>query len=103
MLLRRMGHKIQTAHDGLEAVQAAAAFRPRVVLLDIGLPKLNGYEAAKRMREQSGNEKIIIIAISGWGQDRDKHKALESGFDHHLTKPVEHATLEKLLAPLGTS
>jgi len=97
MLLQKMGHEVQTAHDGLEAVQAAAAFRPRVVLLDIGLPKMNGYEAAKRMREQPRDEKITIIAMTGWGQEKDVQMALESGFDYHLTKPVEPAALTKLL------
>ena len=79
LLLRRMGHEIQTAHDGLEAVQAAAAFRPQVILLDIGLPKMNGYEAAKRMREQPCQEKVAIIALTGWGQERDKQRAYDAG------------------------
>lgn len=98
MLLRHMGHEIETAHDGLEAVQAAAAFRPQVILLDIGLPKMNGYEAAKRIREQSSGEKIAIIALTGWGQEKDKQMAFDAGFDHHMTKPVEHAALQRLLA-----
>jgi PAS domain S-box-containing protein len=97
MLLNRMGHETQMAYDGLEAVQAAAAFKPQIILLDIGLPKLNGYEAAKKIREQASADGLAIIALSGWGQDRDKQRALESGFDHHLTKPVDYATLEKLL------
>ena len=98
MILRRMGHEIQTAYDGLEAVQVAGVFRPQIVLLDIGLPKMNGYEAAKRIREQPWDERIAIIALSGWGQEQDKQKALDAGFDHHLTKPVEPAALAKLLA-----
>ena len=98
MILRRMGNEIQTAHDGLEAVQAAATFRPEVVLLDIGLPKMNGYEAAKLIRDQSGNRKVAIIAMTGWGQEDDIRRALEAGFDHHLTKPVEPAALSRLLA-----
>ncbi len=103
LLLRRMGHEIETAHDGLEAVQAAAAFRPQVVLLDIGLPKMNGYEAAKLIRKQPSQERVAIIALTGWGQERDKQRAYEAGIDHHLTKPVEHATLEKLLALIAPS
>jgi CheY-like chemotaxis protein len=98
MVLRRLGNEIQTAHDGLEAVQTAATFRPDVVLLDIGLPKMNGYEAAKLIRDQSRGGKIAIIAVSGWGQDEDKRRAFEAGFDHHLTKPVEPAALNRLLA-----
>jgi len=103
MILRRLGHEIQTAHDGLEAVQAAAAFRPHVILLDIGLPKMNGYEAAKRIREQLWEQKVAIIAVSGWGQEKDKQKALEAGFDHHLTKPVEPGALSRLLALITPS
>jgi CheY-like chemotaxis protein len=98
MVLQRMGNEIQTAHDGLEAVQTAATFRPDVVLLDIGLPKMNGYEAAKLIRDQSRDRKIAIIAVSGWGQEEDKRRAFEAGFDHHLTKPVEPAALSRLLA-----
>jgi PAS domain S-box-containing protein len=103
LLLRRMGHEIETAYDGLEAVQAAAAFRPQVILLDIGLPKMNGYEAAKRIREQPWQEKVAIIALTGWAQEKDKQRAYDAGIDHHLTKPVEYATLEKLLALIAPS
>jgi CheY-like chemotaxis protein len=103
MILRRMGNEIQTAHDGLEAVQAAATFRPAVVLLDIGLPKINGYEAAKLIRDKMANQKVVIIAMTGWGQQDDKRRALEAGFDHHLTKPVEPAALSRLLALIGSS
>jgi PAS domain S-box-containing protein len=102
MLLRKIGHEVQTAHDGLEAVQAAAAFHPQIVLLDIGLPKMNGYEAAKRIREQSSNEQVTIVALTGWGQERDKEQALEAGFDYHLTKPAELAALQHLLETIGS-
>ncbi|HEV8067050.1 MAG TPA: ATP-binding protein [Planctomycetaceae bacterium] len=101
IILRRAGSEIQLAHDGLEAVQAAATFQPEVVLLDIGLPKLNGYEAAKLIRDQSGDRRVAIIAMTGWGQEEDKRRALDAGFDHHLTKPVEPAALRKLLALIG--
>jgi PAS domain S-box-containing protein len=97
LLLKKIGHEVQTAHDGLEAVQAAAAFHPQIVLLDIGLPKMNGYEAAKRIREQSSNQHVAIVALTGWGQERDKERALEAGFDYHLTKPAELSALERLL------
>ena len=98
MLLRMMGNEVHTAHDGLEAVGAAAAFQPDVVLLDIGLPKLNGYEAARRIREQAGGSDMVLIALTGWGQEEDRRRSKEAGFDHHLTKPVEFAALQKLLA-----
>jgi PAS domain S-box-containing protein len=98
MMLRLAGHDTQAAYDGLEAVQAAATFRPDVVLLDIGMPKMNGYEAARHIREQPWGKGIALIALTGWGQEEDKRRALAAGFDHHLTKPVEAAALEKLLA-----
>ena len=98
MLLRMMGNEVHTAHDGLEAVRAAAAFQPEVVLLDLGLPKLNGYEAARRIREQDGGADMVLIAVTGWGQEEDRRRSKEAGFDHHMTKPVEFADLQKLLA-----
>ena len=100
LLLSRLGHEIQLAHDGLEAVQAAGVFHPQVVLLDIGLPKMNGYEAARRIRERPSEAKVTIIALTGWGQEKDKQLASEAGFDHHLTKPVEPAALNKLLSEI---
>jgi CheY-like chemotaxis protein len=100
MMLQLMGHETCTAYDGEEAVQAAATFRPDVVLLDIGLPKMNGYEAARCLRQQPWGKGLALIALTGWGQEEDKRRALEAGFDYHLTKPVEAAALEKLLALL---
>jgi signal transduction histidine kinase/CheY-like chemotaxis protein len=97
MLLQMMGNEVRTAHDGPEAVEAAAAFRPDVVLLDIGLPKLNGYEVARRIREQDGGADRMLIALTGWGQEEDRRRSKEAGFDHHVTKPVEFADLQKLL------
>jgi PAS domain S-box-containing protein len=101
MILRMMGHETCTAYDGLEALQAAVSFRPAVVLLDIGLPKMNGYEAARHIRQQPWGKGIALIALTGWGQEEDKRRALEAGFDHHLTKPVDAAALEKLLAVIN--
>jgi CheY-like chemotaxis protein/two-component sensor histidine kinase len=96
MLLRMMGNEVRTAHDGLEAVGAAAVFRPDVVLLDIGLPKLNGYDAARRIRAERGDN-VMLIALTGWGQEEDRRRSKEAGFDHHMTKPVEFDALQKLL------
>jgi PAS domain S-box-containing protein len=98
MLMRMLGHEVHTAHDGLEAVGAAATFQPEVVLLDIGLPKLNGYEAAVRIREQKGCAGVRLIALTGWGQSEDRRRSQEAGFDYHLTKPVEIALLQEMLA-----
>jgi len=100
MLLRMMGNDVNTAHDGLEAVALAAEFRPNVVLLDIGLPKLNGYDAARRIREQAGGGEIVLVALTGWGQEEDRRLSREAGFDHHIAKPVDFATLRQLIAGL---
>ena len=97
MLLRLKGNDIRTAYDGLEAVEAAAAFRPELILLDIGLPKLNGYEVARRIRQQPWGRDTILVALTGWGQDDDRRRSQEAGFNFHIVKPVELAALEKLL------
>ncbi len=96
-MLQLMGHDTQMAHDGLQAVQAAGEFRPDVVLLDIGLPVINGYEAARRIREQQWGKNMFVVALTGWGQEEDKRRALEAGFDLHLTKPIGSGDLEELL------
>ena len=98
VLLRMMGNEVHTAHDGLEALGAAAAFRPDVVLLDIGLPKLNGYDVARRIREQEGGADVRAGRPDRWGQEEDRRRSKEAGFDHHMTKPVEFEALQKLLA-----
>jgi PAS domain S-box-containing protein len=103
LMLQMMGHETRTAYDGLEAVQLAGMFRPEIVLLDIGLPKMNGFEAARHIRQQPWGDSLDLIAQSGWGQEEDKRRALEAGFDHHLTKPVQAATLEKLLALINSA
>jgi PAS domain S-box-containing protein len=102
-LLELIGHKTHIAYDGLEAVEAAATFRPEVVLLDIGLPKLNGYDACRKIREQPSGKGIVLIALTGWGQDEDRNKSKAAGFDAHLVKPVDYAALMKLLAELRTT
>jgi CheY-like chemotaxis protein len=98
MMLRLYGHEVHAVHDGQEAVEAAEWFRPDVALLDIGMPKLNGYDACRRIRAQPWGQGILLVATTGWGQEEDKRRAMEVGFDRHLTKPVAHADLEKLLA-----
>jgi CheY-like chemotaxis protein len=103
MLLKLSGHETHTAFDGLEAVAAAETLRPHVILLDIGLPGLNGYETAITIRDQSWGKDILLIAVTGWGQDDDRQKAKDAGFDAHLVKPVDHASLAKLLAETPNS
>jgi CheY-like chemotaxis protein len=96
-LLAMTGHETHTAHDGLEAVDAAATFRPDVVLLDIGLPKLNGYDTARRIRQEPWGKDMMLVALTGWGQEEDRRKSKDAGFDHHLVKPVDPDLLRKLL------
>ena len=97
ILLTLSGNETQVAFDGEEAVKAAAAFRPDIVLLDIGMPKLNGYDAARRIREQPWSKGMVLVALTGWGQEENRKKTADAGFDAHLVKPVEYATLTKLL------
>jgi PAS domain S-box-containing protein len=101
MLLQLGGHETHIAHDGLEAVEAAKALQPDVILLDIGLPGLNGYEAARRIREQQKDKRIVLVALTGWGKDDDRRRSKQAGFDAHLVKPVDPTTLGKLLDELG--
>ena len=95
------GHLTEIAFDGALAVAAARAFDPDVVLLDIGLPKLDGYEVCRAIRAQQREPPMVIIALSGWGQDEDRRKSHEAGFDAHLLKPVEPVELEQRLAEIG--
>lgn len=98
MLLRFQGNDIRTAHDGVEALEVAEAFYPDVALLDIGLPKLNGYDVARRIRQQPWGQDVLLIALTGWGNDEDRRLSQEAGFNFHIVKPVDLAALEELLA-----
>jgi PAS domain S-box-containing protein len=95
-LLKMSGNEVSVAHDGTSAVERTASFRPDVVLLDIGLPDINGYEVARRIRRLEGVRQPILIALTGWGQLQDKQAAAQAGFDHHWTKPVDPARLQEL-------
>ncbi len=101
MVLQLSGHDVHAVHDGEAAVQAAQSLTPDVILLDIGLPKLNGYEAAKQIRAQQGDRKMVIVALTGWGQDADRRRSADSGFDAHWVKPVDDQKLERFLADLA--
>jgi signal transduction histidine kinase/CheY-like chemotaxis protein len=101
MLLDVLGHRVRVVHDGPAALRAARMDSPDIVLVDIGLPGINGYEVARRMREQPGTEKTVLVALTGYGREEDKQRALAAGFDHHLTKPVEVDALEELVAQVG--
>jgi PAS domain S-box-containing protein len=94
------GHEVETALDGLQAIEVAERFRPDIVLLDIGMPKLDGYETARRIREQPWGMEMALVALTGWGQEEDRRLSREAGFDAHLVKPVEKNELANLLARL---
>jgi DNA-binding response OmpR family regulator len=98
MMLSLRGHDARTAHDGLQAIELAEAFRPDVMLLDIGLPRLNGYDTCRRVREEPWGKGMFIIAVTGWGQENDRRRSREAGFDHHMVKPLDFAELEHVLA-----
>ena len=97
LYLDLVGYRTQVAHDGLAAVDAASRFLPDVILLDIGLPHLNGYEAAQRIRSGPQGNNVLLVAVTGWGQREDKQKAEDAGFDHHLTKPADPNAITALL------
>jgi CheY-like chemotaxis protein len=99
-MLEIMGHEVRTAADGLAALETAGSFHPDAILLDIGMPRLNGYDTSRRIREQPWGQGVLLIALTGWGQDDDKRRSREAGFDHHLVKPIEPAALQKLLGAL---
>jgi CheY-like chemotaxis protein len=100
-MLELWGHQVRIAHDGPAAIELALAFGPQVVLLDIGLPGMNGYEVARRLRGESALESTLLVAVTGYGQEDDQRKAQHSGFDRHLTKPVDLEALRKILAPIA--
>ena len=97
-LLRLWGHEAWIAHDGSEGLELYEAHRPDVVLLDIGLPEMDGYEVASKIREASPDDGVLLVALTGYGQEKDVRRALDSGFDHHLLKPTDPASLRELLA-----
>jgi len=100
MMLSMMGHDTRTAHDGEAALTTAEAFRPQVVLLDIGLPKLNGYEVAQRIRQQEWGTSMFLVAVTGWGQEEDRRRSEDVGMNLHMVKPVEPSALDRMLAGL---
>ena len=97
MLIQELGGSTRTANDALSGLQAVREFEPHIVFLDVGMPGMNGYEACRRIRRLSSQTPILIVAVTGWGQDQDKKRALDAGFDFHLTKPVDPAALTDLL------
>ena len=98
MLLTALGNEVRSCYDGQTAIDVASEFHPDIILLDLGMPKLNGYETAIRIREQPWGKHVVLAALSGWGQDEDKQRTRQAGFDHHFVKPIEPDALRRLLA-----
>jgi CheY-like chemotaxis protein len=103
MLLTKMGHEVRTAHNGIEAFELAAQQRPDLIFMDIGRPKLNGLDTTRRIRQAPWGQDIVIVALTGWGQDDDKRKSKEAGCDDHLIKPASPSALQKILAEAGSA
>jgi CheY-like chemotaxis protein len=101
MLLQVMGHDVDTAYDGEHAIEAAERMRPDVILLDIGMPKLDGYETCRRIRERPWAKAVFVVALTGWGQEEDRRRTEAVGFDRHMIKPVDPAALTSLLGSLA--
>jgi CheY-like chemotaxis protein len=97
IMLGMYGHEVRTANDGAAALSAAESFHPEVILLDIGMPKLSGVEACKLIRQQEWSRSALILALTGWDDAEDRQRSRDAGFDHHLAKPVEFDTLQKML------
>jgi CheY-like chemotaxis protein len=96
--LRLVGHEVRLVHEGLAALEEARVFRPEIVVLDIGLPDIDGYQVAELLRQEAGLEGMLLIALTGYGQDEDRQRCYDAGFDEHLIKPVDPASLEALLS-----
>jgi CheY-like chemotaxis protein len=103
-MLRLSGHDVRIAYDGREAVALAEIFRPELALLDIGMPRMNGYDAAREIRQKTGGRagsELLLAALSGWGQLEDKRRPRTAGFDYHFVKPLDPAELERMLVERG--
>jgi CheY-like chemotaxis protein len=100
VILDMLGAEVRVARDGAEALETFAAYQPSVVLLDIGMPGMNGYEVARAIRSRFPGHPTVLVALTGWGQEDDRRRASEAGFDHHLLKPAEIEALQKLLADM---
>jgi CheY-like chemotaxis protein len=96
--VEKPGNQVRVAYDGQEAVEVASVFQPDIVFMDLAMPKLDGYGAARHIRKQPWGQQMVLVAVSGWGQDGHKKLAQEAGFDHHLVKPADAAQLKRLLA-----
>jgi CheY-like chemotaxis protein/two-component sensor histidine kinase len=101
LLLEIEGHQVRTARDGLEALDVAQDFRPQIALLDIGMPRLDGYQTARKIRDLPGGREVTLVAVTGWGQEQDLRMAADAGFDRHLVKPVDPQALTKMIGQMA--
>lgn len=102
LMIEKLGHRVELAHDGLEGIEQARAYRPHVILMDIGMPRMNGYEATRRINAEDWGSQIVIAALSGWGHEDDKRRTQEAGFDYHLVKPAELTALNEVLQAVAS-
>jgi CheY-like chemotaxis protein len=101
MLLQLQRHEVNVAHDGREAIEAVRRHRPEIVLIDIGLPGMDGHEVARRLRQEHSREKLLLVAMTGYGQEEFRRKSQDAGFDAHMVKPVDLNELQTFLARGG--
>lgn len=101
MLVELMGHEVRTAFDGVQALDLAGEFCPDVVLLDLGMPRMDGYEACRRLRAQPWGARMTVVAVTGWGREDDRHRTQLAGFDQHLVKPVAPDVIASTLSRLA--
>jgi CheY-like chemotaxis protein len=101
MLIQMMGHDVRAAQSGLAALDLAEEFRPDLIVLDIGMPGLDGYEVCRRIRQHEWGQAIVIAALTGWTRDEDRDRSEQAGFNHYLVKPVDPKALEELIAGVG--
>ncbi|HEY4338958.1 MAG TPA: response regulator [Steroidobacteraceae bacterium] len=103
MVLELAGHEVRTAYDGTDALRLAEVFLPRVMLLDIGMPLMDGYQAARQIRDRTWGKSMVLVALTGWGQEQDRRRTREAGFDHHLVKPVDPQAISELIEEVKLS
>lgn len=103
MLLEMLGHEVSLAHDGVEALETAKSSKPELVFMDLGMPRMNGYDAARLIRNAPECNGVVLVALTGWGQEEDRRRSYEAGFDYHIVKPIDFAVVEKLLTDLNGS
>ena len=102
MVLKTLGHEVRTAHDGEAGLAAAAEYRPDLVVMDLGMPNMDGYEACRRIRAESWGGDPFLVALTGWGSADDERRTREAGFDQHLIKPVDADAISKIIAEMST-